>query len=143
MASLNNCNFIGNIGKIETRYLASGEAVTNCSIAVNESWKDKAGEKQERTEWVNITAYKKLAEIMAQYCTKGMQIYVSGKMSTRKYTDKQGIERYATEIIASDMKMLGSKQADHQQADQPASERSKTTTLSGTGFDDMSDDIPF
>ena len=140
MASLNSCNFIGNIGKIETRYLASGEAVTNCSIAVNESWKDKAGEKQERTEWVNITAYKKLAEIMAQYCTKGMQIYVSGKMSTRKYTDKQGIERYATEIIASDMKMLGSKQADHHQADQP--ERSKTTTQTG-GFDDMSDDIPF
>ena len=142
MASLNSCNFIGNIGKIETRYLASGEAVTNCSIAVNESWKDKAGEKQERTEWVNITAYKKLAEIMAQYCTKGMQIYVSGKISTRKYTDKQGIERYTTEIIANEMKMLGSQQADHQQADQP--ERSKTTTLSGTGFDDLDDDlIPF
>ena len=84
MASLNLCQFIGNIGKIETRYLSNGDAVTNCSIAVNETWKDQNGDKQERCEWVSITAYKKLAEIMQSYCIKGMQIYVSGKMQTQK-----------------------------------------------------------
>ena len=137
MASLNSCNFIGNIGKIETRFLPNGDAVTNCSLAVNETWKDQNGEKQERCEWVNVTAYKKLAEIMQTFCVKGMQIYVSGKMQTRKYTDKSGIEKYTTEIIASDMKLLGSKPG---AAD---SERTKTTTQSGAGFDDLDSDIPF
>lgn len=137
MASLNQCNFIGNIGKIETRFLPNGDAVTNCSLAVNETWKDQNGDKQERCEWVNVTAYKKLAEIMQSYCVKGMQIYVSGKMQTRKYTDKNGVERYATDIIANDMKMLGSKQGNSDPG-----ERTKTETQSG-GFDDMTDDIPF
>jgi single-strand DNA-binding protein len=137
MASLNSCNFIGNIGKIETRFLPNGDAVTNCSLAVNETWKDQNGDKQERCEWVNVTAYKKLAEIMQTFCVKGMQIYVSGKMQTRKYTDKSGIEKYTTEIIASDMKLLGSKPG---AAD---SERTKTTTQSGAGFDDLDSDIPF
>lgn len=130
--------FLGRIGKIETRYLSNGEAVTNCSIAVNETWKDKNGEKQERCEWVNITAYKKLAEIMAEYCKKGMQIYVSGKMQTRKWEDKNGIERYTTEIIASDMKMLGSKLG---QSDTDGS--SKHNPQQSSGFDDMDSDIPF
>lgn len=137
MASLNQCNFIGNIGKIETRFLSNGDAVTNCSLAVNETWKDQNGDKQERCEWVNVTAYKKLAEIMQSYCVKGMQIYVSGKMQTRKYTDKNGVERYATEIIAGDMKMLGSKQGNSEQ-----SERTKTETQTG-GFDDLDSDIAF
>jgi len=138
MASLNLCQFIGRIGKIETRFLSNGDAVTNCSIAVNETWKDQNGEKQERCEWVNVTAYKKLAEIMAEYCQKGMQIYVSGKMQTRKYTDKNGVDRYSTDIIANDMKILESKQGNSGQ-----SERTKTETRSG-GFDDMDDDsIPF
>ncbi len=137
MASLNQCNFIGNIGKIETRFLANGDAVTNCSLAVNETWKDQNGDKQERCEWVNVTAYKKLAEIMQSYCVKGMKIYVSGKMQTRKYTDKNGVERYVTEIIAGDMKMLGSKQGNSE-----PSERTKTETQSG-GFDDDSDSITF
>jgi len=140
MASLNQCNFIGNIGKIETRYLSNGDSVTNCSLAVNESWKDKDGNKQEKCEWVNITAYRKLAEIMAEYCKKGSQIYVSGKMATRKYTDKEGIERYTTEIIASDMKMLGSRQGG---AESNAPEQSNPKQHTGTGFDDMEDDIPF
>lgn len=138
MASLNNCMFIGHIGKIETRYLSNGEAVTNCSIAVNETWKDKNGEKQERCEWINITAYKKLAEIMAEYCKKGMLIYISGKMQTRKWEDKNGIERYTTEIIANDMVMLGSKSGQTH-----TNESSKPDHKQSSGFDDMDIDIHF
>lgn len=137
MASLNLCQFIGRIGKIETRYLSNGDAVTNCSIAVNETWKDQNGEKQERCEWVSITAYKKLAEIMQSYCIKGMQIYVSGKMQTRKYTDKNGIERYTTNIIATDMKMLGGKK-DSQESNDSGSSKS-----SAESFSDLDDDIPW
>ena len=137
MASLNLCQFIGNVGKIETRYMSNGEAVTNFSIACNESYKNKDGEKVEKTEWISCVAYRKLAQIIADYCTKGMQIYVSGKMQTRKWTDKNGIERYTTDIIANDMKMLGSKQGNSEQ-----SERTKTETQSG-GFDDLDSDIPF
>jgi len=137
MASLNLCQFIGRIGKIETRYLSNGDAVTNCSIAVNETWKDQNWEKQERCEWVNITAYKKLAEIMQSYCIKGMQIYVSGKMQTRKYTDKNGIERYTTDIIAKDMKMLGGKK------DSAESNDSGSSKSSAESFSDLDDDIPW
>jgi len=140
MSSLNVCQFIGHIGKIETRFLTNGDAVTNCSLAVNETWKDQNGDKQERCEWVNVTAYKKLAEIMQSYCVKGMQIYVSGKMQTRKYTDKNGVERYATEIIANDMKMLGSKPESSSQQPQESRSQNKANV---SGFEDMSDDIPF
>ena len=137
MASLNLCQFIGNIGKIETRYLSNGDAVTNCSIAVNETWKDQNGEKQERCEWVSITAYKKLAEIMQSYCIKGMQIYVSGKMQTRKYTDKNGIERYTTQVIANEMRMLGGKK------DSAESNDSGGSKSSAESFSDLDDDIPW
>ena len=137
MASLNLCQFIGRIGKIETRYLSNGDAVTNCSIAVNETWKDQNGEKQERCEWVSITAYKKLAEIMQSYCIKGMQIYVSGKMQTRKYTDINGIERYTTQVIAKDMKMLGGKK------DSAESNDSGGSKSSAESFSDLDDDIPW
>ena len=137
MASLNLCQFIGNIGKIETRYLSNGDAVTNCSIAVNETWKDQNGDKQERCEWVSITAYKKLAEIMQSYCIKGMQIYVSGKMQTRKYTDKNGIERYTTQVIANEMRMLGGKKDSQESNDSGASKSSAES------FSDLDDDIPW
>ena len=140
MASLNLCQFIGNIGKIETRFLPNGDAVTNCSLAVNETWKDQNGDKQERCEWVNVTAYKKLAEIMEKFCVKGMQIYISGKMQTRKYTDKEGIERYTTDIIANDMKMLGSKPAASNDSGQS---RQASNSSAAAGFEDMEDDIPF
>lgn len=152
MASLNLCQFIGHIGKIENRYMSNGDAVVTCSIAVNESYKDKNGDKQEKVEWVNVVAYRKLAEIMSTYCTKGMQIYVSGKMSTRKWEDKNGVERYSTEIIATDMKMLGSARekvtSDDHQFDESNSPRKQSTqkqssAQTGTGFDDMDDDIPF
>lgn len=140
MASLNLCQFIGNIGRIETRYLSNGDAVTNFSIACNESFKDKNGEKVEKTGWISCVAYRKLAEIMSEYCRKGMQIYVSGRLETRKFTDKNGIERYTTEIIASDMKMLSSKQNANSNESDLTQQRSDNTD---TGFDDMDDDIPF
>ena len=108
---LNQCNFIGRLGKDpETRYLPNGDAVTNISIAVGESWKDKQGQKQERTEWVRVVAFRKLGEIMGQYLQKGSKVFVSGKFKTRKWTDNGNIERYSTEIVADNMQMLDGKQ---------------------------------
>jgi single-strand DNA-binding protein len=138
MASLNQCNFIGNVGKIESRHMNNGDQVVNLSIACNENYKDKNGEKQEKTEWVNVTVYGKLAEITAQYVNKGMQIYISGRMATRKYTDKQGIERYTTEIIANEMKMLGSKSGSVSES----SQQSQAPAQNKTGFD-IENDLPF
>lgn len=138
MASLNQCNFIGRVGKDpETRYSTSGDAITNITLAVDDSYKNKSGDKVEKCEWVNVTFYRKLAEIAGEYLVKGSLVFISGKMETRKYTDKNGVEKYSTSIIASSMQMLGSKQGNSDQ-----SERTKTETQSG-GFDDMDDDIPF
>lgn len=112
MASdLNFCSFIGRLGKDpETRYLPSGEAVTNFSIACSQSWKDKeSGDKKEVTEWVRCSAFGKLAEIAGQYLKKGKQCYVSGRMTTRKWTDKDGVEKYSTEIKVDQLQLLGSK----------------------------------
>lgn len=141
MASLNNCCFIGNVGKIETRYLTSGDAVVNLSLACNESYKDKNGEKQEKTEWVNVTIYGKLAEITSKYVEKGKQIYISGRMATRKWTDKSGVDRYTTEIIATDMKLLGSKPEGQQS--NSGGQQQQQGGGGNTGFADMQDDIPF
>lgn len=135
MASLNQCNFIGRVGKPpETRYAASGDAITNISIAVDDSYKDKQGNKVDKCEWVNVTFFGKLAEIAGEYLKKGSLIFVTGKMETRKFTDKSGIEKYATSIVASSMQMLGDKSSEEKQS-KPAS--------AGTGFDDMDDDINF
>lgn len=139
MASLNLCQFIGNVGKIETRYLTRGDAVVNLSLACNESYKDKNGDKQEKVEWVNVTIYGKLAEIAGKYVEKGKQLYISGRISTRKYTDKNGIDRYTTEIIATDMKMLGSKGSGEAET-QP---QQKQQSSGGTGFEVDEDLIPF
>jgi single-strand DNA-binding protein len=107
---LNQCNFIGRLGnEPDVRYLPNGDAVANISIAVGESWKDKQGQKQERTEWIRVVAFRKLGEIVGQYLNKGSKVYISGKMVTRKWTDKEGIERYSTEIVANNMQMLDSK----------------------------------
>lgn len=106
----NNCSFIGRLGKDpETRYMPSGDALTSFSIAVGSQWKDKSGEKQESTEWVNITVFGKLAEICGEYLKKGSQVFVSGRMKTDKYDDKDGITRYSTKIVAERMQMLGGK----------------------------------
>lgn len=151
MASLNLCQFIGNVGKIESRYLSNGDQVVNLSLACNENYKDKNGEKQEKTEWINATIYGKLAEIADKYVTKGKQIYISGRMQTRKWTDKNGVERYTTDIIATDMKMLGGKSSTDNSASTQSDQQQPTQDTANnrpshqpTGFDDMDDDlIPF
>ena len=110
MASVNKVILIGNLGKDpETRYMPNGDAVTNITLATTENWKDKNGEKQEKTEWHRVTFYRKLAEIAGEYLKKGRPVYVEGRLETRKWTDKAGVERYTTDVIATDMKMLGSK----------------------------------
>ena len=107
---LNQCTFIGRLGKDpETRYLANGDAATNFSIAVGESWKDKQGQKQERTEWVNVSCFGRIAEICGEYLRKGSKVMVSGKMKTDKWQDQSGNDRYTTKIMLRDMNMLDSR----------------------------------
>src|SRR4051812_35259710 len=109
MSGLNKAQIIGHLGADpETRYMPSGKAVTNIRVATSESWKDKdTGDKKEKTEWHSIVAFDKLAEIMAEYLRKGALVYVEGKLQTRKWQDKEGKDRYTTEIVASQMQMLG------------------------------------
>ena len=134
---LNQCQFIGRLGKeVESRHMPNGKAVASFSIAVGSSWKSQAGEAQESTEWINVTAFDKLAEICTQYLTKGSQVFISGRMKTDKYTDKAGVEKYSTKIIADKMQMLGGKP---QSASQEPREEKQSAPASG-GFDD---DIPF
>jgi len=111
MASVNKVILVGNLGKDpETRYMPDGAAVTNFSIATTDQWKDKSGEKQEKTEWHRISTFQRLAEIAGEYLKKGSQVYIEGRLQTRKWTDKDGVEKYTTEIIADKMQMLGSRQ---------------------------------
>lgn len=111
MAGVNKVIILGRLGNDpEMRYMPTGEAVANLSIATSESWTDKTtGAKREKTEWNRVVAFRKLAEIIGQYCKKGDQIYIEGKLQTRKWTDKNGQDHYTTEIIADQMQMLGSK----------------------------------
>ncbi len=156
MASVNKVILIGNLGRDpETRYMSNGEAVTNITIATTDTWKDRNGEKQEKTEWHRVTFYRKLAEIAGEYLKKGRQVYIEGRLETRKWTDKTGNDRYTTEVIASDMKMLGSRSgsgsfetndaaaaaAGSSFSSSPA--KQPDSVKSGSGFDDMEDDIPF
>jgi single-strand DNA-binding protein len=159
MASVNKVIIVGNLGRDpETRYMPNGEAVTNIAVATTESWKDKgSGEKKELTEWHRITFYRKLAEIAGQYLKKGSQIYVEGRLQTRKWTDKEGVERYTTEIIADTMQMLGSRQGmggsapmDEEYGNAPAprqnagaSSAARPASKPAPNFSDMDDDIPF
>src|SRR5690348_7659125 len=108
---INKVILVGNLGKDpDTRYMPSGKAVTNFSIATSESWTDKqSGDKQERTEWHNIVLFDKLGEIAAEYLRKGSQVYIEGSLRTRKWQDKEGKDRYTTEIVARDMQMLGGR----------------------------------
>ena len=156
--SVNQVILIGRLGRDpEVRYLPNGEAVANFGLATSENWKDRNGEKQERTEWHNIVMYRKLAEIAGQYLKKGAQVYITGRIQSRKYTGKDGIERTAYEIIAGEMKMLGSKQdGSHSEASdtKPAPPAKPTANqyaqAKGTGrapstkvVNDLDDDIPF
>ena len=111
MAGLNKVMLIGNLGRDpEVRYTPDGTAVANFSIATSREWKDKAtGEKKERTEWHRIVAFRRLGEICGEYLSKGKQVYVEGHLKTREWEDKEGNKRYTTEIVASQMQMLGSK----------------------------------
>ena len=160
MASVNKVIIVGNLGRDpETRYMPNGEAVTNIAVATTESWKDKSsGEKKEITEWHRITFYRKLAEIAGQYLKKGSQVYVEGRLQTRKWTDKENIERYTTEIIADTMQMLGSRQGmggsaamdDEYGGGAAAAPRQNTAAAPrpapskpAPNFSDMDDDIPF
>lgn len=145
MASLNKWLGIGNLGSDpESRFTPSGDCVCTIRIACTESWKDKSGEKKERTEWVTVVLWRKLGEIASEYLKKGMQVYVEGKMQTEEY-EKDGIKRYSTKIVADTMKMLGGKQ---QGGDQSSSaQQSRPAQSSGKppagSFDDMDDGIPF
>jgi single-strand DNA-binding protein len=141
---LNHCSFIGRLGRDpETRYLPNGDAVTNFSIAVGESWKNKeTGEINESVEWVRVTAWRKLGEICGEYLKKGAQVYVSGKMKTREW-EKDGVKRYTTEVVIDKMQMLGGKK-DAEPAEQREPEQKPAKKPAGGGkFDDMDDDIPF
>lgn len=120
MSDLNQCQFIGRLGdNPQMRTTQSGDVMATFSIAVSEKWNDKQGNRQEKTEWVNIQAFGRLAEIMGQYLQKGSQVFISGKLQSRKYTGQDGIERTATSILANQMQMLGSRQ-DGQQPQQYA-----------------------
>lgn len=111
MASVNKVILVGNLGRDpETRYMPDGAAITNFSIATTEQWKDKSGEKQEKTEWHRISTFQRLAEIAGEYLKKGSQVYIEGRLQTRKWTDKDGVEKFTTEVIADRMQMLGSRQ---------------------------------
>ncbi len=137
MASLNKTTLIGNLGTDpEIRYMPDGTPTATISLATTDTWKDKAsGERQEKTEWHRVVFFKGLAEVVGQYLKKGSQIYVEGKLRTRKWTDKDGIDRYTTEIVGREMQMLGKKDA----KDVPAAPRSATPADAG----EMDDDIPF
>lgn len=152
MASVNKVTLIGSLGRDpETRYMPNGEAVTNFSIATSDTWKDKAGERQEKTEWHNIVMYRKLAEIAGEYLKKGSQVYVEGRLQTRKWQTKEGQDRYSTEIIANEMKMLGGKNnqgdnnAPSQEEDSPQAQQSSNSRNqpSGNVANEFEDDIPF
>ena len=143
---LNKVILIGRLGKDpETRFMPNGEAVCNFSVATSESWKDQNGQRQERIEWHNITMYRRLAEIAGQYLKKGSQVYLEGKIQTRKYTDKNGVERTAYDIIVNEMKMLGGGNNDGQQAQQAQAETptSPRSQAPAAPVEDVDDDVPF
>ena len=134
MASVNKVIVLGNLGKDpELRHLPNGDAVCNFSLATTESWKDKDGNKQDKTEWHNVVIFRKLAEIAGEYLKKGRPVYIEGRLQTRKWQDKEGKDRYTTEIVADQMQMLGSREE--------AKEVSKASAPAN--FDDMESDIPF
>jgi single-strand DNA-binding protein len=166
MASVNKVIIVGNLGRDpETRYLPSGDAVSNINVATTDRYKDKAtGEMKEATEWHRISFFGKLAEIAGQYLKKGSQVYVEGSLRTRKYTDKDGVEKFATEIRGETMQMLGGRQGMGGPSDDggsgggyaprsaapaarpsaaPAQRPAAAAKPAASSFDDMDDDIPF
>ena len=149
MASVNKVILVGNLGSDpEMRYLQNGDAVCNIKIATSESWKDKqTGDKKEATEWHRVVFFRQLAEIAGKYLKKGSSVYVEGKITTRKWQDKEGTDRYTTEITGNEMKMLGGGRQDGDSGErtQQRSElaRQAPATKEKSFFNDMDDDIPF
>jgi single-strand DNA-binding protein len=165
MASVNKVILIGNLGKDpETRYLPSGDAVTNISVATTDTWKDKSGEKQEHTEWHRVAFFGKTAEIAGEYLKKGSPVYIEGRIRTRKWQDKEGQDRYSTEIVADRMQLLGGRGGGGEaMVREPSVANSgggggggsgaggggggggakAAPARKGGGFDEMDDDIPF
>lgn len=145
--SVNKVILVGRLGKDpETRYMTNGEAVTNATLATSENWKDKSGEKQEKTEWHNLVFYRRLAEIAGEYLKKGSQVYIEGKLQTRKWQDKNGQDRYTTEILVNEMQMLGGKSgSSYEVVDRPAASAPAPSRqpAAKSNFDNFDDDIPF
>ena len=149
MASINKVIIVGNLGADpETKYLPSGDAVTNIRVATTDTWKDKAsGEKKEATEWHRVAFFGRLAEIAGEYLKKGSQVYIEGSIRTRKWQDKDGQDRYSTEIRGDVMQMLGRREGGGEARALPERSESKAPAAAGAKkpgkFDDMEDDIPF
>ena len=146
--SLNKVLLIGRLGQAPiVRYMPNGDAVCNFSLATDESWKDKNGQRQTKTEWHNVIMYRRLAEIAGQYLKKGSQVYLEGKIQSRKYTDKNGVERTAYEIVCHEMKMLGGNAEGSSEsantAEPPAPPSRQDSAASAQPVDDIDDDIPF
>ena len=157
MASVNKVILVGNLGRDpETRYTTGGDAVTNIREATTETWKDKNGEKQEKTEWHTVVFFGRQAEIAGEYLKKGRQVYIEGRLQTRKWQDKEGQDRYTTEIVADRMQMLGSRESGGASS-APADSGEREPVAAGAGgggrkaspapakknVDDLDDDIPF
>jgi single-strand DNA-binding protein len=158
MASVNKVILLGNLGRDpETRYTTGGDAVTNLNIATSEQWKDKSGEKQERTEWHRVVLFGRQAEVAGEYLKKGRSVYIEGRLQTRKYTDKDGVEKYSTEIVADRLQLIGTaRDAGGTGGDAEFASAGPSTTTRREGaapkpaagggkknVDDFDDDIPF
>ena len=163
MASVNKVILIGNLGRDpEVRYAASGSAICNVTLATSRQWKDKtSGERQEETEWHRVVFYDRLAEIAGEYLKKGRPVYVEGRLKTRKWTDKDGVEKYTTEIVATEMQLLGGREGgggggggmgggmggEESAPSRPAPAArpapAPKPAAKASGFEDMDDDIPF
>jgi len=158
MPSVNKVILMGNLGRDpEVRFMPNGDAVCNFSIATTDSWKDKAGERQEKTEWHNIVMYRRLAEIAGEYLKKGRPVYLEGRLQTRKWQTKEGQDRYTTEVIADSMQMLGGRDGSPVQESQPSSPQpeardefdqtpsrnNQSGSSNSSSFDEFEDDIPF
>jgi len=156
MASVNKVIVVGNLGKDpEVRYTPSGAAVCNITVATSRKWKDKtSGELQEETEWHRVSLFDRAAEIAGEYLKKGSSCYIEGRLKTRKWTDKDGVDKYTTEIIATELQLLGGRSDDEMPAgargpaaapSRPAAsqQRRQAQPSTGTGFDDMDSDVPW
>jgi single-strand DNA-binding protein len=158
MPSVNKVILMGNLGRDpEVRFMPNGDAVCNFSIATTDTWKDKAGERQEKTEWHNIVMYRRLAEIAGEYLKKGRPVYLEGRLQTRKWQTKEGQDRYTTEVIADSMQMLGGRDGPapaqesqpssqpeaRDEFDQTPSRNNQSGSSNSSSFDEFEDDIPF